>query len=448
MTPRQLGGVWSAVCLSLTTLQTAAATDPILFLNEHPEIQMWSYPAGSANGPGSVRDRAPTFGAFSGFDEQTQQAVFFSGTGLDPSRRGSFIIAADTSADVPMGLAANRYHVESLRITATVLGSLVFPPDFVLPYDNTIDDSIALTTGGGDDPGNPIELYGIGLQGDYDTIEFTGTNPDALQLGSVRWRQYREGEEGFDPNLPLADQAFAPYQFYAIDAAGRDAENSVVGGYSATEPSNTTDQFTPEPFAIGKLYNEQGVEYAPGINFSNGDVFVFEPDLTDERIMAYVQQSLAQGHLGFSMSSLHQPAGHTGAVPYPDFYLDDLDVGNNPDGAAPSIELTVTIRDELLPGDFDNSGYVDTLDYDLWRSQFGSSGPAADGNLDGIVDIADYTVWRDNLGTGTPPSGVLYLGATSVPEPSAIQLASVLGLIAMCCGWFDSSIRARKPRRN
>ncbi len=43
-----------------------------------------------------------------------------------------------------------------------------------IPYDNTADDSLQLTTAGGDDPGNPIELWGVGFDGDYTRFGFNG----------------------------------------------------------------------------------------------------------------------------------------------------------------------------------------------------------------------------------------------------------------------------------
>lgn len=429
-----------SLALYLAASSAVLADQTISYSNNHPELQMWSYPAGSANGAGSVRDRGPTFGAYSGIDDETNETVFFPGSGLDPSRRGSVWIAGDTSTDLPVGLDPSRYQIDSLRITTTLLGNLIYEPlGYVLPYDNTLDTASALTTGGSDDAGHPIELYGIGLQGDYETIGFGDPNDEnPFQLGDARWRRYEEGESGYDPELPANEQAFAPYQYYAVDAAGTDVENSVVGGYSATDPSGETGAFTPEPFAIGKLYDDQGVEYAPGTLTENGDVYVFEPDLSDERILDYVQSALSEGHLGFSLSSMHQPSGHTGTVAYPDFYLDDLDVGNNPDGAAPTIELLVTILDSPIPGDYDSDGDVDDDDYGEWVSLYGSTSPEADGNGDGVVNAADYTVWRDNYGAGVSP--------IAVPEPSGVQVIGMLGLTAVFCGWVRWFSGPTNPR--
>jgi hypothetical protein len=50
-------------------------------------------------------------------------------------------------------------------------------------------------------------------------------------------------------------------------------------------------------------------------------------------------------------------------------------------------------------GDYNFDGLVDTNDYDLWQSSYGSRLDApTDGNGDGAVDAADYVLWRKNLG--------------------------------------------------
>ncbi|MCO6045881.1 sulfatase-like hydrolase/transferase [Aeoliella sp. ICT_H6.2] len=81
----------------------------------------------------------------------------------------------------------------------------------------------------------------------------------------------------------------------------------------------------------------------------------------------------------------------------------------------------LTLAVPMLAGDFNNDGYVDTSDYQLWRTEFGSAtASSADGNLDGRVDIADYTIWRNNLGASLQAPNA---GSNSVPEPTGVLLA-------------------------
>ncbi|MEM9185578.1 MAG: peptidylprolyl isomerase [Planctomycetota bacterium] len=70
------------------------------------------------------------------------------------------------------------------------------------------------------------------------------------------------------------------------------------------------------------------------------------------------------------------------------------------------------------PGDYNFDFVVDSDDYNVWRSQYGSTTRAeADGNGDGVVDARDYTLWRDNV-TAEVAAAV----APPAPEPSAALL--------------------------
>jgi PEP-CTERM motif len=80
------------------------------------------------------------------------------------------------------------------------------------------------------------------------------------------------------------------------------------------------------------------------------------------------------------------------------------------------------------PGDYDFDGDVDTIDYNKWRSEFGTTSFKSDGNDDGQVDAADYVVWRKHL----PPPASGSTSSTAVPEPSTFFLI-VVGAISLLC---------------
>ncbi len=100
-----------------------------------------------------------------------------------------------------------------------------------------------------------------------------------------------------------------------------------------------------------------------------------------------------------------------------------------------------------LPGDvnpdLNGDGFVDDLDYAIWRQNFGTPGPAGDANGDGIVDASDYTIWRDNCcgtfpGAGGGSGAGFGLGGT-VPEPASIALLACGGMLALAVGRRRSS---------
>jgi hypothetical protein len=81
------------------------------------------------------------------------------------------------------------------------------------------------------------------------------------------------------------------------------------------------------------------------------------------------------------------------------------------------------------PGDFNKDGTVDAADYVMWRK---NNGPAG-----------DYTTWQNNFGEGSPGAGgfaVAGADSASVPEPTSLLFAVVMG-VTMICSFFRRRVR-------
>jgi hypothetical protein len=83
-----------------------------------------------------------------------------------------------------------------------------------------------------------------------------------------------------------------------------------------------------------------------------------------------------------------------------------------------------------VPGlecDYTDNGICDAADYVVWRKTDGQFGEflAADGNLDLRIDSLDYEIWRTDFGRSSG-NGAAYLHPSSegilMPEPSTVML--------------------------
>ena len=375
-----------------------------------PDIDTWAYTNGFS--PGS-RFLAPSFGGI-GFDTENNQ--FFEGSSGGPSRLGAFVFAFETTDQITPGLDFSRYSINSVTVTARIQSGSTG----ILPY---YEDSVsaaqllAQAQGGGISAEQPLELFGVGFRNGFDGFAL-GANQTA---------------SSFNESDPVySAQGYGIYPIAGDGAGGySDVSNSYTGGFSETAPGNQVSPFDPESFAIGKI---DGLSNGDAV--ANDSTYNFELDLSADGLVDYLQQGLSDGVVSFFLSSAHSAAqpGQSGGGAYPQWYAKEA-IGIYPNAEAPTLTIDYTILPELIPGDFNSDGDVNTLDYDAWVTAYGTSvtnpGDGADGNQDGVVDAADYTVWRDNF---TAPASLQV--AVAVPEPSSLTMMSLFGATFAFCGWM------------
>jgi hypothetical protein len=140
---------------------------------------------------------------------------------------------------------------------------------------------------------------------------------------------------------------------------------------------------------------------------------------------------------GFLLGSSIVPAGESlsiGAAYNTAIDARDLAV-NVRRGDSSLVPLLVEYIETSIPGDFDGDLDVDGNDLSVWKANFGSTaaGPlSGDADADSDADGHDFLVWQQNLGI---------VQAVVMPEPGAVALAAMAGLIMTVSG------RAMRPQR-
>jgi len=80
----------------------------------------------------------------------------------------------------------------------------------------------------------------------------------------------------------------------------------------------------------------------------------------------------------------------------------------------------------LLPGDANDDGVTNLVDFSIMKSNFGLRGKLADGdfNEDGDINLGDFSILKSNFGTGAAPTG----NVVAIPEPATLLAVTAVGL--------------------
>lgn len=224
----------------------AAASTPVVL--DEPSEDRWMYPSNATPG---TRAQASTFSALP------------DAGGLE-DRWGFFLLAFDTTAAVPAGLPPESYLIRSVSLRCLV------GQDDTFDYDPTYDTYRSYGTPDAPaevpdtDLGRPVELHGAGFRNGFTPASFTETSP----YGGPERNAY-----------PLG-----------FDATGTARDVS----------RNVTEGFESEPWAIGT-----STALEPGDPVPLETEFHFDIDPALPGVGAYLRQSLSEGKLWLSLSSLH-----------------------------------------------------------------------------------------------------------------------------------------------
>jgi len=325
----------------LLVLSARAERFDVLF--DQPELDRWMYPFNSTPGTRS------TFSVF-GSDREVP-------TQFD-ARDGQVLMAFDTDLVIPAGGGLNGYVISSAEVTLEVSNDLVFRLDPTTdPWTDFLPSSDPRVTVDAD-PGQPIELFGVGFRGGWNAATFQETtaflNPGLSFLS------------------PGVRNAFAAQ----VDSLGvpRDVSNNPREGFQA------------KAFATGSVTG-----LAAGALVPAGSILRFRIDVTDPGIHRYLAAGLDAGRLFLCASALTLVQQQGGA--FPSFYARENALVAFGLAQAPRLRIKLDTVDPCLPTDLDCNGRVDFGDVALALIDFGAcSGCPADVDGSGTVDYGDVAI--------------------------------------------------------
>lgn len=319
-------------CLASLALSSIASAQTIELTLDAPSLDRWMYPF---NGMPGTRPSASLFG--------------FTAEGDDfDNRDGQMLIGFQTTPAIPSGLDPASYTITTMSVAIEYDGQhTVIYDDSVDPFNAFLpsDDPEFIADA---DPGQPLELFGVGYRNGFTAETFTETTSFGSPFGhGVR-------------------NAFA----MTIDERGlpMDVSNSVRDGV------------TPTPWAIGII---DGL--AAGATVPNGAEWVFDVDLDDPEIHAVFAAQLAAGDVRVAITTLSLAEQQAGE--FPTVFTKENPLVAIGVASAARLTLTVTIGGSA---DFDGDGTVGTTDLLILLGMWGSCAECpADLNNDGVVGVED-----------------------------------------------------------
>ena len=324
----------------LATAFHAARADTFDVSFEQPGLDRWMYPFNATPGTRS------TFSVF-GSDREVQ-------TQFD-ARDGQVLLAFDTAPQIPTGEGATGYVITGAEVTLQVANDLVFRLDPTSdPWTCFLPSNDPRLTADAD-PGQPIELFGVGFRGGWSASTFQENTVFA-----------NAGQSALSPGVR---NAFAAQ----VDAQGAltDASNNPRVGFQA------------QPFAVGTVPG-----LAAGALVPMNAVMKFTLDVSDPGVQRYLASALDGGRLFLAVSALTLVQQQGGA--FPSFYSKENALVSFGLAQAPRLRLQVETASPCIATDLDCDGRVDFGDIAIALLDFGPCDAcASDVDGSGLVDFGD-----------------------------------------------------------
>lgn len=317
---------------AVITASTHAGTVSVSY--DEPSLDRWMYPFNPTPG---TRGECSVFGT--------------TGDDRFDDRDGQMIVAFDTSADVPPARGTNAYDLVSARLTIEVSQDLLFVYDdsqdsyraFLDPAD---PDYVADA-----DPGQPLEMFGLGFRLGLDALTFEEDTP------------YTFG--------PPIGQRIRTAFGADVDELGAPFDVSL----------NVVDRFDPQPWAVGTMPT-----LTPGDAVPVGTEVVFDLDLSHPGADLYLREALDLGVMQLCVTSLTL-VEEQGAE-FPSFYTKENSLVALGLASAARLELEVEL---LCPADVDGDGAAGFGDILAVLAAWGpcEGDCLADVDGDGMVGFSD-----------------------------------------------------------
>ncbi|MBI1191272.1 MAG: hypothetical protein GC200_11400 [Tepidisphaera sp.] len=351
------GFVGLASVLSLCGLSGLARAQQYTVSFDTPTLDRWMYPFNSTPG---IETTIPTFGAIlvDGFDD----------------RDGQFLLGFDTPGQVPTGLDASRYVINSMRVTAYISANNQWQYDPSYDAVSTLYPTTDPDYTPDADVNNPVELYAAGYRNGQSAATFTETSAYSTV-----------------PPIPPVNRVRSVFAA-VYDTAG-----------NATDVSDQVrDRFDTTPMATG-----QNPALTAGQAVPDGTPLYFDVNVSDPATQAYLARGLSEGRIRVIITSFSPASGQGGPNPmYPAFYSKENALAPVL-GYAAKLNMDVTVTGPTCDPDVNQDGVADQGDVDyLINVIAGGENPNnanADFNNDGVADQGDVDALINVIAGGACP---------------------------------------------